>query len=188
VRYSVVDLSGLSFEVKATVFITNVSADFIYERVDQILDGFIDDNMTELEKVYAIFSWVRSNVLYAPLERNRTETSYDGAYRAIRARRGNYFEFSSISEIMLTRADVPNMLIERIPGTPERHRWNLVNPDDLGWHHFDSFPSPFGVGNQKAFFTDSLAEEFTLHFATLEENPMNNYYTYDPSLYPEIVS
>jgi hypothetical protein len=97
-------------------------------------------------------------------------------------------EFFSISEIMLTRAGIPNEQIDRIPGTPLRHRWNLVNPDDLGWHHFDSFPSPFGVGRQKAFFTDSQAEEFTHQFATREENPMNNYYTYDPSLYPTIVS
>ncbi|MCL2661962.1 MAG: DUF5011 domain-containing protein [Oscillospiraceae bacterium] len=187
VRYSVVDFTGHTFEVEATVHVINITADFVNERVDGILDGIIDDEMTQLEKVQAIFSWIRSNVSYAPLDRNRPETSYEGAYLAIRARRGNYLEFSSISEIMLTRADVPNMPIDRIPGTPVRHRWNLINPDDLGWHHFDSFPSPFGVGIQKAFFTDTQADEFTHHIATLEENPMNNYYTYDPALYPEIV-
>jgi hypothetical protein len=187
VRYMVVDFTGLSFEIETTVNVINVTADFVNERVDGILEDIINDDMTQLQKVQAIFSWVRSNVSYAPLDSTRPEASYEGAYRAIRARRGNYFEFFSISEIMLTRAGVPNMTIDRIPGTPVRHRWNLVNPDDLGWHHFDSFPSPFGVGIQKAFFTDTQAEEFTLQFATLEENPMNNYYTYDPALYPEIV-
>ena len=188
VRYRVADFTGLPFEIEATVNVINITADFVYERVDAILEEIIDDDMTQLEKVRAIFSWVRSNVSYAPLDRNRPETSYEGAYLAIRARRGNYIEFFSLSEVMLTRADIPNMPINRIPGTPVRHRWNLVNPDDLGWHHFDSFPSPFGVGIQKAFFTDTQAEEFTRQFATREENPMNNYYTYDPTLYPQIVS
>jgi hypothetical protein len=187
VRYSIVDFTGLQFEIEATIHIINITADFVYERVDRILEEIINDDMTQLEKAKAIFSWVRSNVSYAPLDRNRPETSYEGAYRAIRARRGNCFEFFSISEVLLTRADIPNIPIDRIPGTPVRHRWNLVNPDDLGWHHFDSFPSPFGVGNQKAFFTDTQAEEFTHQFATQQVNPMNNYYTYDPSLYPEIV-
>jgi transglutaminase-like putative cysteine protease len=186
IRYRVVDFTGFSFEIEASVHIINVTADFVNERVDEILEEIINEEMTQLEIVEAIFDWVRSNVTYAPLDSNRLDSAYEFAYIAIRARRGNYLEFFSISEIMLTRVGIPNEQIDRIPGTPLRHRWNLVNPDDLGWHHFDSFPSPFGVGRQKAFFTDSQAEEFTHQFATREENPMNNYYTYDPSLYPQI--
>jgi transglutaminase-like putative cysteine protease len=187
VRYRAMDYTGFSFEIEATVNVINITADFVNERVDGILEDIINDEMTQLEKVRTIFSWVRSHVTYDPLDVNRPETSYEGAYWAIRARRGNYLVFFSISEIMLTRAGVPNEPIDRIPGTTIRHRWNLVNPDDLGWYHFDSFPSSFGVGGEKAFFTDTQAEEFTRQFATLEENPMNNYYTYDPSLYPQIV-
>jgi len=88
---------------------------------------------------------------------------------------------------MFTRAGIPNMLIERIPGTPTAHRWNLINPDDLGWHHYDSFPVRLGMGIQMAFFTDTQAAEFTEQIAGFTDRPVENYYTYDPLLYPEIV-
>jgi len=186
VRYMVVDFTGFSFEVEETVHILDVDMDFVDEEVKKALAGIIKEDMTQLEQVRAIFSWVRSNVSYA-ITRDRPETSYEGAYRALRERRGNCFVFYSISELMLTHAGIPNMLIERIPGNPTTHRWNLVNPDDLGWHHYDSFPARLNVGIQMAFFTDSQAEAFTEQIANFIERPANNYYTYDRSQYPEVV-
>jgi len=186
VRYTVVDFTGQSFETSETVHVLDINMELVNEEVDRALARIITEDMTQMDQVYAIFRWVRSNVSYA-LNRDRPETAYEGAYRAIRERRGNCYVFYSISEIMMTRAGIPNMLIERIPGTPTAHRWNLVNPDGMGWHHYDSFPSRLGVGIQLAFFTDSQATEFTHRIATHAERPAENYYTYDPSLYPEIV-
>jgi len=186
VRYRVVDFTGLSFEIEETIHMLDVDMEFVNDEVDRVLEVIIKDEMTQMEQVRAIFNWVRSNVSYA-LNRDRPETSYEGAYRALRERRGNCYVFYSISELLMTRAGIPNMLIERIPGTPTAHRWNLVNPDGLGWHHYDSFPARYGAGSQMAFFTDSQAREFTRRMANLEERPMNNYYTFDPERYPEIV-
>jgi len=186
VRYSVVDFTGLSFEVEETVYVLDIDIDFVYAEVDKALASIIKDDMSQLEQVYAIFRWVRSNVSYA-ITRDRPETVYEGAYRAIRERRGNCFIFYSISEMMLTQAGIPNMMIERIPGTITAHRWNLVNPDELGWHHYDSFPARLNEGILMAFFTDSQAEAFTEQIANFVERPADDYYTYDPSRYPEIV-
>jgi len=186
VLYRVVDFTGLSFEIEETIHMLEIDMEYVNDEVDKALEGIINDDMTQLEQVRAIFNWVRSKVSYA-LNRDRPETSYEGAYRALREHRGNCFVFYSISELMLTRAGIPNMLIERIPGTPTAHRWNLVNPDGLGWHHYDSFPARYGAGSQMAFFTNTQAREFTRRMANLEERPMSNYYTFDPDLYPEIV-
>jgi len=186
VRYTVVDFTGLSFEIEETVYILNIDIDFVNAEIEKALAGIIKEDMTQLEQVHAIFRWVRSNVSYA-ITRDRPGSVYEGAYRAIRERRGNCFIFYSISEMMLTHAGIPNMMIERIPGTPTAHRWNLVNPDDLGWHHYDSFPARLNEGIRMAFFTDSQAAAFTEQIANFTERPANNYYTYDPSLYPEIV-
>jgi len=89
---------------------------------------------------------------------------------------------------LLTRAGIPNMMVERIPGTETNHRWNLVNPDGLGWRHYDSFPTRLRLGTLiMAYFTSTQAEEFTLQISEFTERPMRNYFTYDPALYPEIV-
>jgi len=188
VTYRVEDFTGLSFEVEEKVHVLDLDIDVVNEEVDKILEDIIEEDMTQLEQVHAIFSWVRSNITYA-LNRDRPETAYEGAYRALRERRGNCYIFYSISELLLTRAEIPNMLIERIPGTSTRHRWNLINPDGLGWHHFDSYPYPMrlGLGIQRAFFTSSQALEYTRMISNLDERPMPDYYTFDPSLYPPIV-
>jgi hypothetical protein len=67
------------------------------------------------------------------------------------------------------------------------HYWNLINPDELGWHHFDSmpFPSVLGVNPQMYMFTNSRS----VYFANLiaSRHGGTTYFTFDPELYPEIV-
>jgi len=188
VRYKVTDFSGLTYETEAAVQIVDIDINYVNEEVDRYLESILNDGMTQLQKVHAIFNWVRSEIGYA-LNRERPDTAYEGAYRALRERRGNCYIFYSISELMLTRAGIENMMIERIEGTPTRHRWNLINPDGLGWHHYDSYPYPqrLNLGERRAFFTDTEAREFTRQIANLAERPMNDFYTFDPSLYPDIV-
>jgi len=186
VIYSVEDYTGNRTEVEESVHVVEIDMEFVHEKVDEALAGIISDSMTQLEMVKAIHTWVRSNINYSQT-RGGPATAYEGAYIALSQRRGNCYIFYSISEVMLTRAGVPNMRIERIEGTPTRHRWNLVNPDNLGWHHFDAYPTRLGLSTQMAFFTSSQAEEFTRRLANQEERPMRNYYTYNPELYPEIV-
>jgi len=187
VRYWTIDHTGLRTDVEAVVHVLDIDIDYVNEEVDKALRSIITNNMTQLQMVRAIHEWVRRNINYANVRGGPT-TAYEGAYRALRDRRGNCYIFYSISELMLTRAGIDNMRIERIPGTSTNHRWNLVNPDGLGWHHFDSFPTRLTLGTRPmAFFTATQAEQFTRQIANFEERPMRNYYTYDPALYPEIV-
>ena len=177
------DYSGQRTEKEVTVHVLSIDPDYVNERVDEVLAGIINSGMTQLEKAHAIHSWVRSNVSYV-ISRGGPQSAYEGAYRAFRDRRGNCYIFYSISEVLLTRAGIPNMRIERIPGTPTRHRWNLVNPDERGWHHFDAFPTRLSLGSPMAYFNDTQAETFMRQIQAI--NNMRDYYTYDPSLYPEV--
>ena len=185
VVYRITDFTGNETVVEATVQIVRVDVDDVNSRVDRILEGILDDGMTQLEQVRAIHRWVRSNMSYAS-SRVEPANVYEGADRALRNRSGNCFNYYSISELLLTRAGIPNQPINRIPGTPTRHRWSLVNPDDLGWHHFDTTPvARMGFGGRTAFFTASEARNFTSRIqSTLGTR---NFYTYNPDLYPEIV-
>ena len=185
VRYVVTDFSGSSYEVRVLVHVIDIDIDSVNDEVDTLLEGIIRDDLTQLQKVHAIFTWVRGSITYAP-SNERIGTAYEGAYKALRERRGNHNVYSSISELMLTRAGIPNMRIERIEGSPAAHRWNLVNPDNLGWHHYDSYPMPLGLGIQMAFFTDPEALDYTQQIANLEENSIDDYYTYNPEQYPQI--
>jgi len=186
VRYKVTDFSGRTDEVEEKVYVLEIDVNKVNEDVDKALEEIINDGMTQLQKVHAIFNWVREEIGYA-LNRDRPETAYEGAHIALRDRRGNCYIFYSISEVMLTRAGIENMMIERIEGTPTRHRWNLINPDGLGWHHYDSYPYPqrLNLGERRAFFTDSQARGFSRDF--VEFNGTQDFYTYDTSLYPPII-
>jgi len=184
VIFYAVDLTGLRTEVRERVQILNVDVDYVHGHIDATLSDILEDGMSQLEQVHAIHRWVIENISYAA---GRTDPGsvYEDAYRALRDRQGNCYKFYAVSELLLTRAGIENMPIDRIPGTPTRHRWSLVNPDGLGWHHFDTTPTTLGLGDETAFFTDSQAREFTQRF--MEFNGTEDFYTYNPSLYPQIV-
>ena len=185
VKYWAVDLSGQMSEIiEEIVHVLTVDLDYVYNEVDKALASILTDNMTQLQQVQAIHSWVRRNVSYS-MGRGGPVTAHEGAYRALRDRRGNCYIFYSISEILLTRAGIENMRIERKPGYRTTHLWNLVNPDGLGWHHYDSFPTRLGLGTPLSYFTDSQSRNFSRQIGNI--NGMHYYYTYDPELYPEVV-
>ena len=105
---------------------------------------------------------------------------YDAANQALIGRRGKCVVFASITGVMLTRAGIPNMDILRVGGITN-HRWNLFNPDDLGWFHLDTGPNG---GLDFFMFTSSQAREFSV---IRRQTGLTNYFTYDPTLYPEIM-
>jgi transglutaminase-like putative cysteine protease len=178
------DLSGLRTEVEVTIYVIDIDPTDIETQIDEILSRIITDDMTQLQQVLAIHRYVRSNIRFAGV-RGRPDSVYEGAALALQLRSGNCFAFYSLSEMLLTRAGIPNMRIMRVPTAPSAHFWNLVNPDDLGWHHYDAFPAFAASGDRGSFFTDSQAESFTL--VMKEHNKRNDFYTYDRTLYPEVV-
>jgi|GEM_PF-480340 len=183
--YWVEDFSGNRTEVEVDVYIIEIDPEYVDARVDEIIEGILNDDMTQVDQARAILRWVRSNVSMVQGVRGGPASVYEGAYRALRDRRGNCYIFFSISERLLTRAGIPNMRISRTPGVSTNHHWNLINPDELGWHHFDSMPSRFDWSPTMYMFTQSQAERFARDQAPYHGN--EHYYTFDPALYPPIV-
>ena len=179
------DYTGLYSEVEVTVHILRVSPEYIYSRADDILSSIIRDSMTQAQKVRAINEWIRWSIRTETTE-TTSESFLANAYKAIDERKGDYHVFAAISELLLTRAGIPNMRIERIAEAETGHVWNLVNPDERGWHHFDTFPNSLGLGsNSVSMFTGAQAKTFAERIET--RSKIKDYYTYDPDLYPEIV-
>jgi len=183
ITYRAEDAWGLYTEVTAEVTVTGVDPEDVRERAQRILDTILRDGMTQVEQARAIFNWVGWNIAYTASFEHRSV--YDSANQALTHRRGNCFVFYSISEVMLTLVGIPNMRVDRADVQPgqSRHAWNLINPDGLGWHHFDATPARVNIN--RFMFTQTQAEEFTAR--TQRETGTRNYFHIDLDLYPEIV-
>ena len=181
ITYRAEDCCGNYTEVTARVYVVAVDPHEVRTRAAEILDTILYDRMTQVEQARAIFNWVTANVGYAAGFEHRNV--YESANQGFVHRRGDCFVFYSVSEVLLTMAGIPNMRIDRVGGT-SRHAWNLINPDDMGWHHFDT--TPLVVRQIDRFmFTQTQAEEFTDIIQRAGQG--RDYFTFDPSLYPEIV-
>ena len=184
VTYAVEDGWGLRTYVTVEVHVIRVQPATVIAMVDDLLERILEADMTQLQQARAIFNWITRNVTYAAYINRRS--LYEGAYQGLRHRRGDCFTFYALSELMLTQAGIPNMRISRVGGASD-HYWNLVNPDDMGWHHFDTSPHNINVrGLNRFMFTNTEAAAHTAYI--LSVTGRSHYYSFDPSLYPEIVA
>ena len=183
--YSATDAWGLTTKVAINVHVLNVNPFAVHEMVDEILARILREGMTQVEQARAIHNWIGDNISFAGTA--RIDATYEAAYQALVHRRGNCFVFYGISSVMLERAGVPNMRIERTANTNNRshHRWNLINPDNMGWHHFDATPNVILWRNDRFMFTNSQARAHTERLR--RENGAIDFYVFDEELYPEIV-
>lgn len=173
VYYSAVDLSGNKVVVTAnvTVLVLSVTDEMLNGLTDGILADIIKDGMTDREKAWEIFKWVKGNVGYTG-DSDKSEWKNE-AYRGIKNGVGDCFTFYAVSEALLTRAGIDNMRVTRVGGRTQ-HFWNLINCGD-GWYHFDTCPHKDKLSS--FMLTDAEVEEYTIQRG-------NNYYTFDKSLYP----
>jgi hypothetical protein len=180
VVYSVTDADGNETKEQAFVTVAAVDEETLYKLVDGVLDQIIHEDMTQVEQARAIFNWARNNVGY--VSTSPKDTVFEGAYRGFRERSGDCFIFYAVSEVMLTRVGIENMRVTRVDGKTN-HYWNLINPDGLGWYHFDATPNQVR-SLDRFMFTDSQAEEYTERIRV--ETGAINYYNYDKDAHPEV--
>ena len=175
VTYTATDKSGNSSSVTVQMSIIEKTADeeALFARVDEILAGLLTDDMSKTEKAWAIYGWIRTYVGW--MNESPKDDYISAATRALDWGGGDCYAYFSLAKVMLTRAGIKNMDIERIPEGDEMHYWNLVDVDDgHGWYHFDA--TPF-----EPLYTSCLCTD-------AEMMELNSYgqYNYDRSLYPEI--
>ena len=182
------DYTGNRTEAEYSIRFISVDPEEFFAQIDTILDSIFTDGMTDQQKALAIHNWVRTR-LQKSSDASDSESLIEVALPALSERpadrRGNSKLYSAISSLMLTRAGVPNMLINRIDSADTPHRWVLINPDEKGWHHFDPFPTGMILGNLTAMFTEKEAEELTRR--ANYNFKIEDYYTFDTDAYPEIV-
>ena len=180
--YHATDTAGNRAEVKCiiTVLKATPQQEEVYAMADKILRQITKDSMTKREKAWAIHQWCHGNIFYT----GDTDDSdaIAGAYQAFKYNKGDCFTYYAAAEILLTRAGIDNMRVTRVGGS-SNHYWNLVNCGD-GWYHFDSSWRIHGDYYVTFMKTDAEVAAYTADYTRrYPEHP--NYYTFDPTLYPE---
>ncbi len=175
VIYTSTDSAGN--EARVTVYLTvlDITMDTVNSLADNILRQIVSGSMTQREKAWAVYQWCTGSLTYS------TRTSYlmgnyvDGAYSGFTIRSGNCYIYYAVSSVLLTRAGIENIMIERNdPSNP--HYWSLVNMGGE-WYHFDTCPHYAGHEMQCFLLTDAEVKAYS-------DTEVANYYSFDSTLYP----
>jgi hypothetical protein len=175
VIFSATDSSGNTVSVEGSVTVHSVTREMADELADEVLDMILEEDMTPLEVVRAIYEWVKFTLHYS--SSFIKDNVALAAYRGLTYFTGDCYIYYATAEVLLSRAGIENLPVQNIEEAVTRHFWSLVDIGE-GWHHFDTTPHETGVTG--FMLTESQAQ-------THVPNRSRTYYTYDPELYPEVV-
>lgn len=172
--YLVRDCAGNEATASVNVIVSPKTYDenVVNALADEVLARIITPSMSPIEKVQAIFNYVKSHVAY--INHSEKEGWVRAAYEGLADGKGDCYVYACTSKVLLTRAGIPNMDIEKIPAKT-RHYWNLVDVGD-GWYHFDTTP-------RKDRPTIFMWNEAQMMDYSQKHNLSHNY---DHSLYPVV--
>ncbi|MCR4688833.1 MAG: hypothetical protein K5745_04685 [Saccharofermentans sp.] len=135
-----------------------------YALADKILEQIAKDN--DVATARAIFNYVHYHVTYVHSGANNSIPA--AAIKGFTTHRGNCFVFYSCCKILLDRAGIDNIMVQRDPAPKTDHYWNLVYLNGK-WYHCDA--TPF-VGHPGVYFM-------------LKDSQLDSRHRFNGSLYPE---
>lgn len=153
-----------------------VDEETIWAEADRVLSWLVNDDMTDREKVEAVYWWI---------QRNHTYVSHadhldwkQSAYQMRVTLKGDCYSFFALSKLMFERLGIPNIDVKRLR-TPEHgadHYWSMVSVDGgQTWYHYDS--TPFDVVPEEfCLVTDAYLDDFSARY--------RNYYNRDRDSLP----
>lgn len=173
VIYTATDAAGNTATKTVTFTVRVVNTDAVNAMADDVLTTILRDGMTQWERARAIYDWVVTHMSYTAYADKTDPVA--AAYYGFRNGRGDCFVYYAVSRFLLTRAGFENLEIQR--DNPEKpHFWNLVNYAG-NWYHFDTCPHYAGHPLTCFLLTDAEVKAYS-------ENHVQDYYSFDASLYP----
>jgi hypothetical protein len=127
-------------ETRQTIMLTVTTKKYdlaeIYARADEVIARIITEDMTDRDKLWAIYRYNANNIFFeASWEKGTWEQA---AYEGLFDRRGDCYVYAMTAKVLLDRAGIKNEDVEKIR-TTTRHYWHFVDLGD-GWYHFDTTP------------------------------------------------
>ena len=152
-----------------------VSLEVIEAEVDAILSQILRDDMTQQQQVWAIYVWIRTNCRY--VNHSEKDDYRQAAYRMLRDREGDCFNYYALTKVMLDRLGIPNIDVRKVKNYEgdNDHYWSLVSVDGgVSYYHVDTTPR----SNPASFclVTDAYMDEYSANNGKC--------FNRDKSLYP----
>jgi hypothetical protein len=183
VYYTVTDASGNATRVENTIYIyeEEITPEMLYVRVDRIIDQIIKADMSTVDRVRAVYSYVYRNISYAGTS-DKSDWMRE-AYQVLSSGSGDCFSYFALAKAFFERLGIENMDIQRTTGlTPDRHYWNYVNvgtKEEPRWYYFDA--THLNSSDTGVSFNGSLLTEQQI---MAYNKVRTHFYTFDHSGYP----
>jgi len=103
-----------------------------YALAKPVYDSIITDDMTDIEKAYAVVTWVHANIEY--VHKGPYTSVNDGAGFGFKYRQGDCYIYFSCTKFLLDMCGIQNLEVCRYPVIKTDHYWNLVYLDGQWWH------------------------------------------------------
>lgn len=178
VYYKAVDAAGNEAVKTRQVTVlqpTTADRETVIGMAQQVLDNIIKDGMSEHDKIKAIHTWVKKNMIYANSEEREL---YQAAYTAFVKHKGDCYNYFSITKVLLDECGIQNIKIQRVGGATN-HYWLLVDIGS-GWYHYDTTPHHVSYPFSGFMKTDKEVWDY----AKSRGDGRSDYYTFDTTLYP----
>lgn len=178
--YEATDKSGNVTKVEREIFVSAklvVNAELVDEMAQKILDKIIKDDMSDHDKIYAVFMYIRKNVSYSS---SKETELLSAAYKAMKYKRGDCYNYFAIAKVLLDKLGIDNLPVERYQGRSS-HFWLLVNIG-TGWYHYDASPQSAEDPFRCFMKTDKQVNSY----ARSRQDGRRDYYKIDYTKYPEL--
>ncbi len=140
------------------------------------------DTALDYQVLYALYDWCRSSLHYSGT--SDKSSSLQAAYDGFLTRSGDCFTYSSVLDLLLTRAGFESMEVRR-SRTDTFHTWNLVRYQGA-WYHLDACPLLSGEAFVPFLVNDADLLEFSEGYGIRHPDKSHqNYYQFEQKLYPE---
>ncbi len=179
ITYTATDSSGNTTSVERKIHVSAslvINRDLVEEKAKELLSKIITDDMSDHDKIYKIFYYVRKNVAYSSAP---NKDIYSAAYHAMVKRRGDCYNYFAMAKVLLDQCGIDNLPVERYKGKSS-HYWLLVNIG-TGWYHYD--PSPQSMKDPFRCFMKTDAQ--VKAYARSRSDGRSDYYKFDESKYPD---
>lgn len=175
VTYTATDSAGN--KTSKTVTVTLKKKEYTQEAVDRLADKvlkrIITSDMSQKQKLKAIYNWTRGNIAYTG--HADKDDWIKAACLGLSEKKGDCYTYACVAKALLTRAGIQNKDIVKIPART-KHYWNLVDIGE-GWYHFDATPRK-GQKISFCYISDKDLMEYS--------KAHNNSHNYDKSVYTGI--
>lgn len=185
VTYYAKDAAGNETSITTTVTVEEKKAAYvdeetIYAAADKLLATIITDDMTDREKVEAVYRWQKKHLMYTGTS-EKTDW-LQAAYTMLTKRKGDCFNYYAAAKLMFERLGIPNITVLRSEDSVRAgsHYWSMVSVDGgETYYHYDATPRSADYGGSRNFclVTDANLDAYDRYFP--------GYYTRDLRLYPE---